>query len=64
MGDNKKIIQDVVRTYPNSHDNGKYYELKRFLNNGYVVKMCNKINCGNYDFLEYIVEKEVDNDNS
>lgn len=61
MGDNKKIIQQCVRTYPNSWT--KTTELlNELLSQGYFVKMCHEISCNNSEMcLEYIVEKVADN---
>lgn len=53
-----KIVQKVVRTYPNNYDlpNELLYD---FLSDGWKVVMCNPISLkDNQTGLEYIIEKE------
>jgi hypothetical protein len=60
------IKQTVVRTYPPAvgyiADSKSTEDLRAYLNKGYRVVMVNKISNKTGEWLEYIVEKETDND--
>lgn len=54
---NKKQV--VVRTYPNNYTHTTSF-LEMYLNNGYIVVMCNPFDCGDKKGNEYILEKEIE----
>ena len=57
----RKMIkkQVVVRTYPNNYMITTNF-LENYLNNGYIVVMCNPFYCGDKKGNEYILEKEIE----
>lgn len=60
MSDNRKVIQQCVRTFPKGWTRTTE-NLNELLSQGYVVVMCHEIACSKTEMcLEYIVEKEVE----
>ncbi|RHM59670.1 hypothetical protein [Coprobacillus sp. AF33-1AC] len=57
----RKTKQVVARTFPNGWKPRTQY-LEEFLNQGYHVVMANHINDKDYQIIEYILEKEIDED--
>ena len=55
----KKVIQTVVRTYPYGFVD-PLTNLKKYLNDGYTVVMCNNMKNGDKEVNDYILQKEVD----
>lgn len=52
--------QVVVRTYPNGYIHTTNF-LEKYLNNGYIVVMCNPFDCSRGQHgNEYILEKEIE----
>ena len=51
--------QVVVRTYPSWYTN-PFEKLKEYLNQGYIVVMCNHFDCNKGKGNEYILEKDFE----
>ena len=56
-----KVKQAVVRTYPKGW-NITIGNLRDYLDQGYVVVMVNEFSTGKDKGLEYIVQKEIEDD--